>query len=152
MKPLSSTEALSKAAAYCARGEHCVADIREKLRQWGVEENDAGNIVEKLSNQGFINENRYARAYISDKYRFAKWGRVKIEQGLRLKQIPSSVFKPLMDEVIDIEEYQQILRELLAQKMKYLKGEDDYQFKAKLMRFALQRGFTYEEVLCNIDD
>ena len=152
MKPLSATEALAKAANLCAKGEHCAADIREKLRLWGIDENDADTIVEKLLNQGFINETRYAKAYIHDKYRFAKWGRIKIEQGLRQRQIPSSVYKPLMEEVIDKEEYMQILRDLLNHKRKSLKEEDEYQLKAKLSRFALQRGFTYEEVLCNIDD
>ena len=152
MKPLSPTEALAKAAGLCAKGEHCVADIIAKLRQWGIEGQDAETIVNKLVEQGFIDEGRYARAFINDKYRFAKWGRIKIEQGLLMKQIPSAVFKPLMDEVIDKEEYIQILCDLLEQKRKSLKEEDEYQLRAKLTRFALQRGFTYEEVLCNIDD
>ena len=151
MKPLSSTEALSKAANYCAKGEHCAADIREKLRQWGFED-DADSIIDKLTQQDFINEARYARAFIHDKYRFAKWGRVKIEQALRLKQISAETIHQQMDEVIDNEEYNQNLRDLLAQKRKTLKEEDDYQLRAKLVRFALQRGFTYEEVFCNIDD
>ena len=152
MKPLSATEALSKAAAYCAKGEHCAFDIREKLRQWGFEGPEAEEIVNKLQAQGFIDETRYAKAFINDKYRFAKWGRIKIEQGLRMKQIPSAVFRPLMEEVIDKEAYMQILQDLLAQKRKSLKEDDAYQLKAKHTRFALQRGFTYEEVLCNIDD
>ena len=151
MKPLSSTEALSKAANYCAKGEHCVADIREKLRQWGFED-DADSIIDKLTQQDFINEARYARAFIHDKYRFGKWGRVKIEQALRLKQISAETIHQQMDEVIDNEEYNQNLRDLLAQKRKTLKEDDDYQLRAKLVRFALQRGFTYEEVFCNIDD
>ena len=151
MKPLSSTEALSKAANYCAKGEHCAADIREKLRQWGFED-DADSIIDKLTQQDFINEARYARAFTHDKYRFAKWGRIKIEQTLRLKQINAETIHQQMDEVIDNEEYNQNLRDLLAQKRKTLKNEDDYQLRAKLVRFALQRGFTYEEVFCNIDD
>ena len=151
MKPLSKTEALSKAATYCAKGEHCACDIREKLRQWGFQGDEAEGIVEKLFEQGFIDETRYAKAYINDKYRFAKWGRIKIEQGLRMKQIPSAIFRPLMDSVIDKEEYLQILQELLTQKKKSLKDEDEFHLKAKLTRFALQRGFTYEEVLYNIE-
>jgi len=152
MRPLSATEALAKTANLCAKGEHCAADIREKLRQWGIDGKDTDTIIEKLHHQGFIDESRYAKAYIHDKYRFAKWGRIKIEQGLHQKQVPSSIFKPLMEEVIDKEEYMQILHDLLEQKRKSLKEEDEYQLKAKLTRFALQRGFTYEEVLCNIDD
>ena len=151
MKPLSAIEALAKAAAICSKGEHCATDIREKLFQWGFE-GDADFIVDTLEQQGFINEMRYARAYINDKYRFAKWGRVKIEQGLRQKQISSSIYHPLMDEVIDIKEYVQILRDLLHKKRKTLKENDDYTIKSKLIRYALQRGFTYEEVLCNIDN
>lgn len=152
MKPLSATEALAKAANLCAKGEHCAADIKEKLRQWGIEGQDAQEILSHLHQQGFIDEERYTKAYINDKYRFAKWGRTKIEQVLRQKQIPASVFRPLMDEVIDMSEYTQILRDLLKQKRKTLKEQDDYILRGKLTRFALQRGFTYEEVLCNIDD
>ena len=152
MKPLTSSEALSKAAIYCSKGEHCVADVCEKLRQWGFAGEEAQHIVSQLCQQGFINEQRYAKAYINDKYRFAKWGRIKIEQGLRQKQIPPTVFRPIMEEVIDMSEYSQILRDLLAQKRKSIKESDDYTIKGKLIRFATQRGFTYEEVLCNIDD
>ena len=152
MKPLSPSEALSKAANYCSKGEHCMADVCEKLRQWGIDDQDTQEIVKHLCQQGFINEHRYAKAYINDKYRFAKWGRIKIEQGLRQKQIPSSIFHPIMEEVIDMSEYTQILRDLLKQKRKTLKEHDDFILRGKLTRFALQRGFTYEEVLCNIDD
>lgn len=129
-----------------------MADVCEKLRQWGIDDKDTQEIVKHLCQQGFINEHRYAKAYINDKYRFAKWGRIKIEQGLRQKQIPSSIFHPIMEEVIDMSEYTQILRDLLKQKRKTLKEHDDYILRGKLTRFALQRGFTYEEVLCNIDD
>ena len=152
MKPLSPTEALAKAASFCSKGEHCIADVNEKLRQWGIEGKEAQEIVKHLCQQGFIDEDRYIKAYINDKYRFAKWGRIKIEQGLRQKQIPSPKIRPLMDKIIDLEEYMQILRDLLQQKRKTLKEQDDYTLKGKLIRFALQRGFTYEEVLCNIDD
>ena len=151
MKPLSCTEALAKAAAYCAKGEHCRADIREKLFQWGFEGN-ADTIVGTLVQQDFINEVRYTRAFIHDKYRFAKWGRIKIEQALRMKQIDAETIHQLIDEVIDNDEYTQNLRELLQQKRKTMKGDDDYQLKSKLVRFALQRGYTYEEVFCNIDN
>ena len=152
MKPLSPSEAFAKAASYCSKGEHCMADVCEKLRQSGIDDQDTQEIVKHLCQQGFINEHRYAKAYINDKYRFAKWGRIKIEQGLRQKQIPSSIFHPIMEEVIDMSEYTQILRDLLKQKRKTLKEHDDFILRGKLTRFALQRGFTYEEVLCNIDD
>ncbi|MBO7418391.1 MAG: RecX family transcriptional regulator [Bacteroidaceae bacterium] len=151
MKPLSATEALAKAANLCAKGEHCAADIREKLFQWGFD-GDADSIISKLVQQDFINEVRYTHAYIHDKYCFAKWGRVKIEQGLRLKQISSATIHQQMEEVIDKEVYTQNLRDLLQQKRKTLQGNDNFQIKTKLVRFALQRGFTYEEVFCNIDD
>ncbi|MCR4765318.1 MAG: RecX family transcriptional regulator [Bacteroidaceae bacterium] len=150
MKPLSASEAMAKAANLCSRSEHCIADIQEKLYQWGFE-GDAESIIGALQKQGFINEERYTRAYINDKYRFAKWGRIKIEQGLRQKRIPSQLYHHLMEEVIDTDEYRQILRDLLKQKRKTLKESDEYMLRTKLSRFALQRGFTYEEVLCNID-
>ena len=76
-KTLTPPEALHRAAALCSSSEHCIADIREKLSRWGIGEPDARTIVERLVQERFIDEGRYAIAFAKDKFRFSGWGRIK---------------------------------------------------------------------------
>ena len=76
--------ALSKAMARCARRELCCDDIRHSLLSWDINTHDAEKIITKLVNENFINENRYAAAYVRDKFKYNKWGKVKIAANLRL--------------------------------------------------------------------
>ena len=87
-------------------------------------------------------------AFVNDKYRFAKWGKVKIGQALLLKKIPQSVYWPFLNE-IDKEEYIGILRKLLAAKKKSVRAENEFELTNKLVRFALSRGFEMKDIrLC----
>ena len=81
-----------------------------------------------------------------DKYRFNQWGRMKIVQALRMKQLPSEDIEAGLEE-IDEEEYNNVLKSLLAQKARGLKAGSDYERNSKLIRFAVSRGFAMDEVL-----
>lgn len=89
-KTLTPPEALHRAAALCSSSEHCIADIREKLSRWGIGEPDARTIVERLVQERFIDEGRYAIAFAKDKFRFSGWGRIKIRYALQQKRIGNS--------------------------------------------------------------
>ena len=89
-KTLTPPEALHRAAALCSSSEHCIADIREKLSRWGIGEPDARTIVERLVQERFIDEERYAIAFAKDKFRFSGWGRIKIRYALQQKRIGNS--------------------------------------------------------------
>lgn len=145
---LSKLEALDKAQAYCARAEHCAADVRRKLYEWGVSgqikdfspENglDFFDFIEKkLYDDDFLNDARFCRAYVHDKVEYQSWGRIKIQAGLRALQLPE---KEIREALADIDEkrYEANLRSLVAQR----KSESE----EKRLRFLLQRGFTYEEI------
>lgn len=139
-KPLSFQEALHKAAAYCSSSEQCRHDISEKLQRWGIENGDAFKIIEYLSRQRFIDEARYSNGFVNDKFRFNKWGRIKICYALRQKKIPET----LIDEAIgtiDDRQYEKTLRDILEAKRKGTKASDNYEMQAKLFRFAASRGF-----------
>lgn len=143
---LTKDQLLDKAAAYCSKQEHCRSEVAAKLRQWGAEAGEADNILSRLEEEGFIDERRYCRFYIHDKYLYDKWGELKIAQALRMKQIPESTYAPLMDEVIDRNEYLGILSRLLASKKKSVKADSAYALRQKLIRFALQRGYEMDDI------
>ena len=117
MIEITETEALNRVAAYCSTAEHCRAEIAEKLQRWGIAYDAIDRIINRLEQEKYIDEERFCRAFINDKYRLAKWGKMKIGQALQLKKISSSVYWPYLNE-IDEEEYHAVLQKLLAAKRK----------------------------------
>lgn len=134
---LSKAEWLSKAEAYCARSEHCAADVRRKLYEWGAPTDLFDGIEESLYNNDFLNDARFCRAYVHDKVEYQSWGRVKIQAGLRALDLPESDIRAALDS-IDETTYTKNLRALIAARKS--DPED------KRLRFLLQRGFTYDEI------
>ena len=145
-KECSYEEARLKAEAYCSLSEHCKQEVLTKLQQWGAPAEDWETIVGHLEKEGFVNEQRYAKSYVRDKYRFNQWGRIKINQALRLKQVPSSCIAVAMDE-IDEEEYLSILASLLKKKRRTVKAANDYERNGKLLRFAAGHGYEMDAIL-----
>ncbi|MCX6253238.1 MAG: regulatory protein RecX [Bacteroidia bacterium] len=131
---------LNKAMAQCSRREFCSDDIRNKLLLWGVGNNDAEKIISILVKENFINESRYATAFVKDKFNYNKWGKVKIAAHLRIKHIPSDIIKSALDS-IDNELYRKLLNELIAAHKRSVKAKNQYALKAKLLRYGLSKGF-----------
>lgn len=138
-KELSPEEALFRAAALCSTGERCQHDISEKLAQWGVAPAVAAKIVKHLVEEGYIDEARYCRSFVNDKWRFDRWGRVKMRYALKQKGLSDVSIQSALD-TIDESEYRECLRELLDKKRASLAG-DEREIRAKLLRFAASRGF-----------
>jgi regulatory protein len=132
--------ALNKAMAQCSRREYCCEDIRSKLGSWGVSDNDSGKIINALIKENFIDELRFATAFVKDKFRYNKWGKVKIGMHLRVKKIPSEVIKSALDE-IDYDTYTNALKNIITSHRKTVKAKNQYDLKAKLLRHALSKGF-----------
>lgn len=147
---ITETEALKRMEAYCSTAEHCRAEIVEKLQRMGVSHDAVEHIINRLTKEGYIDEKRFCRAFINDKYRFAKWGKYKIGRALQQKEIPSSVYRIFLDEV-DEGEYLATLRNLLAAKRKNIRAKSEYELNGKLIRFALSRGFEMKDIRCCID-
>lgn len=145
-KPITEADALNRLAAYCSVSEHCRADVREKLQKWGLSAEATERIVSRLEEANFLDESRYAKSFVHDKLRFSGWGKRKIALALQQKHVARTTFQPFLD-ALDAEEYLQILRKALEQKARTLKAEDgDYQRRLKLTRFAMSRGFSYEDI------
>jgi regulatory protein len=132
--------ALEKAMAQCSRREYCSDDIRNKLSLWGVDNDDIGKILRILISDNFINESRYATAFVRDKFKYNKWGKVKISAHLRGKKVPQDIISSALDS-IDNNLYIKLLRELIEDHRKSVKAKNQYDLKAKLLRYGLSKGF-----------
>lgn len=144
MKQLSEQEMLHRAASYCSGAEHCIQDVRKKIDDAGLPEEERDRIIARLLKEKFIDENRFARSFVNDKLRFNKWGRIKIGYELQKKNIPASIRTEALAQ-IDEQEYLELLTSLLKSKMRTVKGKDDRDIFYKLLRFAAGRGFESRE-------
>ena len=140
MKQLSEQEALNKAAAYCTQCERCTSEVMAKLTAWGMDYARQERIIGTLIEERFIDEQRYCHAFVNDKLRFNRWGRMKIAAALREKRLPSALISEALEQ-IDEEEYNRILQALMETKLKEIKAVDAYTAGQKLLRFVVGRGF-----------
>ena len=142
-KEMTEQEAYLQLAALCAQAEHCQQEMRDKMKHWGLDDEVQQRVTDRLVKERYVDDERYARAYVKDKVRYQKWGRRKIQQGLWQKRIDDDIQQRALDD-IDDEEYLNVLRPLLKQKRKSTKADSDYELNQKLVRFALGRGFTFD--------
>lgn len=144
-QPLSREKALAKLAALCARAEYCTGDMEDKMRRWGLSGDDIKENISYLVANKYVDNARYCQAFVNDKIAYNHWGRRKIEQALWMKHVPESVSAPILDAVPE-EDYINVLKPLIASKSATVKAESDYERQMKLMKFALGRGFSIDEI------
>lgn len=142
---MDTQKALSAAAALCSKKEYCCQDIRKKLEKWGIEEKDRQSILNELIRNKFLDDNRFALFYVRDKFRFNKWGKTKIAQMLKQKGIAPAIIQEALA-TLPSEEQEEVCLRLMKQKCKHIRETDPLKTKAKLLRFALGRGFDYDTV------
>ena len=143
MKEMTEQEAYLRLTILCAQAEHCEQEMRDKMKHWKLDETTQDRIIARLIKERYIDDERYARAFVKDKIRYNKWGRRKVQQALWQKQIDNGIQQRVLDE-IDEKDYLDVLRPLLLQKRKATKAGSDYELNQKLVRFALGRGFTFD--------
>lgn len=149
MKEYTEDELKYKAEVYCSAAERCPSEVEKKLTQWGGVPEVVEKVMMHLFKERYLDTARYCRAFVRDKYRFNQWGRMKISQALRMKQLAAADIETGLDE-IDDEEYHQILAAMLKQKSRSVKAATTYERNTKLIRFAIGRGFLMDEVLKHI--
>ena len=142
---VTADEILYKLAAKCSVSEQCLSDMESQLAKYDLPEEEKTRILRHLVEEDYVNDRRYAEAFVRDKYRFNKWGRIKIAQGLRMKGIDKETISAAM-EAIDEQEYLSILRELIKSKRRSTHGKNDYEVNGKLIRFATGRGFEFSAI------
>ncbi len=142
---MTEQQALMKLTALCSGAEHCSYEITEKMRRWEIDEETQARIMEYLTNEKYVDDSRFCRAFIREKMRFNKWGRRKIEMALFQKRIDKKMASEALDEV-DNGEYTAILRPMLRQKERSVKANSEYEKNMKLIKFAMSRGFTFDVI------
>ncbi|MBQ9470252.1 MAG: RecX family transcriptional regulator [Bacteroidales bacterium] len=139
--PVNKLQALAKLQAMCARAERCSADVRRKLAQWGLPDDETEWVLRQLMADRFVDDARYAAYFVRDKAQFNRWGRNKIALALRAKGIDPEMAAEALNQ-LDPNQDAQTLAELLARKQRQVKAKSTYDLKAKLIRFGLSRGFA----------
>lgn len=149
-KPITEQEALQKLSALCARAEHSSGEMLEKMRRWQLADDARERVLDRLIDEKFVDDERFARLFVREKIRFDRWGRRKIEQALYQKGVASDISRRVLDEVDD-EAYVAELKKLIAAKRRSVQAESDYEMRAKLTKYALGRGFDYNVIRQCID-
>ncbi|HHM21975.1 MAG TPA: RecX family transcriptional regulator [Bacteroidetes bacterium] len=144
-KYISKDEALARLQRFCAWQERCHQEVRSKLLHLGIYGNDLENIMADLIADNFLNEERFARSFARGKFRIKKWGRNRIRQQLKLRNISDYCIRKALSE-IDDDIYLKTLREILHKKDRLLKEKDTLKRKNKLAQYGLSRGFENQLV------
>lgn len=144
-------EAYLKLSALCAMSEQCCHDMMKKMSRWQMDTEVAEKVVARLVKEGFINEERYARAYVRDKFRYNHWGVVRIKQELKMRGIASKHIEAGLEE-LEEEDNLNSLREIIQKKRPFVKGKNDYEIRCKLIRFAIGRGFEMDDIMKVVDE
>ena len=139
-KKLSPTEAKQKIYRYCAYQERSHKEVRDKLYEYGLYRDEVEELLAALITEGFLNEERFAKAFAGGKFRMQRWGRIKILNELEARGITSNCIKIGMKEIEDAD-YIKTLREILERKLNQLDEENAFVKRDKLARYAIQKGF-----------
>ena len=150
-KKLTPEEAYTWAAGRCSLRECCRSEVMTRFLEKGLSRTEAEKLLDRLEDGDFINEERYARAFVHDKTLYDRWGRIKTRQALRMRGIDNDSIEAALA-TIDEEEYAATLRGLLEQKSRSIKAENEYEMRQKLVRYAAGRGFEPEAVFSAVEE
>ena len=146
--------ALMKMQSWCAYQERCQQDARTKLYELGLWPDAVENIIVKLIEDNFLNEERFATTFARGKFTIKKWGRIKIKQELKQKRVGDYCLKKAMQQ-IDETEYMATLKKLIDSKRKLIKEKSPIKLNYKLMNYVLSKGYEKDlvfDILNNKED
>jgi regulatory protein len=139
-KKFTPTEALAKIYHYCAYQERSHKEVKEKLFSYGLHTSEVDQLLSKLITDGFVNEERFAKAFAGGKFRMNKWGRLKIENELNALGISPRCVAKGLKEIVD-EDYEKTLQQLLEKKNKLVSDTEQFKKRNKLAQYAIGRGY-----------
>lgn len=146
MQVFTPEQSLPKIKQYCAYQERCHMEVREKLYSFGLHKNEVDEIISTLITENYLNEERFAIHFAGGKFRMKQWGKIKIKQALKQKQVSEYCIRKALKE-IDNNEYRQTFFKLAEQKLKTLKQEKNiFIKKRKLQDFLMQKGYEREMI------
>ncbi len=144
-KYTSKADALVKLQRYCAYQDRCHQEVRSKLIELGCYGQDLEEVIANLIEEKFLDEERYARSFARGKFRMKQWGRSRIRQELKLRNLSEYCIRKAMEEISEVD-YLNTLREVLEKRALQIAEADDFARKGKLAQYAMSRGFEAELV------
>ncbi len=132
---------ISKLENFCDYQERCIQEVQKKLQNFELSAADKKAVFEHLQANKYLDQARFIGSFVRDKFRFRRWGRIRLRQELWKRGVAPDDIDSALDEEITEEAYAEQLAELIAIKNRVLREEDPYKRKQKLARFALGRGF-----------
>lgn len=150
VKRKSAEQALRLLMNMAARAERSSGDALRLMKRWGVDDNDAQRVLQRLIAERFIDDSRYAAAFVREKINLSGWGSYKIVEALRRKGVDNRIIENALSQYgsVDMEER---LQGLLEKKIKTVKYRDTSDLRAKLFRFAASRGYDYSTAMQAVD-
>ncbi|MBP5647389.1 MAG: RecX family transcriptional regulator [Bacteroidaceae bacterium] len=137
---MTENEGFERAYRYCTAAEHCRSEVKAMLERHKTDVVSICHILDQLEKEKFIDEKRYARAFVHDKLLFSRWGRIRISYALRQKRIPEDVIEEAISS-IDQDEYDAVLSDVADSFRRSVKGSTDYERNMYLMKRICSRGF-----------
>ena len=150
-RPKTAEQALASLMRLCARAERSSGDAMRLMATWQVPEGDRQRVLQQLIRDRFIDDSRYAEAFVREKSNLSAWGEYKIRATLRRKGISDEIINNALQQM-PTEQNIERLTERLKRKMRTIKYDTTYQLKTKLIRHALSLGFTMDDVLKCVED
>ena len=144
-KNITPEQARARLMAICARSEQCTYQLRQKLWKWGIPGNIADSIINDLEKGRYVDDIRFARAFVHDKLTLSGWGERKVTAALTAYRIPSSVVRDLIQE-IDSDIIEANLLKILRNKAKLISDPFTYDGRTRMFRYAISRGYRPEIV------
>lgn len=143
---LTPENLFKKVSAYCGKAERCPAEVVQWLYKHEVPSEDHSHIIDQLTEEGLLNEERYIHAFASDKLRFAHWGPYRIQQDLLHRELPEYLVERIVPQVMEEEDAESILRDLLLKKLDLLEEPSPEEIQKKVIGWALGRGFYLQDI------
>tara|TARA_E500000331_G_scaffold340933_1_gene372771 strand:- start:158 stop:628 length:471 start_codon:yes stop_codon:yes gene_type:complete len=133
-------EATERIQSYCAIQDRCQWDVERKMKEWNISDEIIENILTDLILDKFVDEQRFSESFCRGKFRIKKWGKVKIENELKIKKISNNcIDKGLLQ--IEKKEYMKVLKDLYLKKRDSLKDTNQFIRKGKIVKHLQQKGF-----------
>ena len=142
----SESEMLNTMARFCSQAERCLSDVRQKIKADGLSEDAEKRIVDRLIKEKFVDEERFCRSFVNDKFKFNHWGRIKICYELKKRNIRSDIYNDAIYS-IDEAEYISVLTDMLKNKSRTVKGRSPQDIFQKLCRYASAKGFEMPVII-----
>ena len=151
IRPITSKEAKVKAAKFCAYQDRTQQEVRDRLYKMNLYPDEVEIIISELLEEGFINEERYAKSYARGKFYQNKWGKNKILNGLKQKGLTEYCIKKALSE-IDESEYEKLILKLIYKKQKQLNEKDKFIRNNKIAMFLYSKGFEKDIIWKILND